>query len=179
MVRMDRIVRAYTLAIFGQASSRFSRARRWLLPLAVLVVVAAGCFPGGGPTIDNFRCPVDGSSYTDSYGPRPDGSFHYGIDMFAPIGRTVWAVKKGDVRYALEDAGGLVAYLYTSDGNVYYYAHMSETIGADRPVGQGDAIGRVGQTGNATAPHLHFEIRLGGVNGEQVDGYTTLRNAGC
>lgn len=145
----------------------------------MLAVLAAGCFPPGGPVIQNFRCPVDGSTYTDNYGPRSDGTFHYGIDMFAPTGTPEWAVKSGSVHYSLESAGGLVAYLSADDGNVYYYAHMSDTIGADRQVGQGDAIGRIGMTGNATAPQLHFEIRLGGVNGDQPDPYNTLRNAGC
>src|SRR5829696_4088853 len=70
----------------------------------------------------------------------------------------------GNVRYALERAGGLVAYLVADDGNAYYYAHMSNTNGGNRRVGQGEHIGYVGQTGNATGPHLHFEIRLGGVN---------------
>jgi murein DD-endopeptidase MepM/ murein hydrolase activator NlpD len=51
--------------------------------------------------------------------------------------------------------------------------------GGDRAVGQGEAIGQVGQTGNATGPHLHFEIRLGGINGQRIDPYPTLRNAGC
>jgi murein DD-endopeptidase MepM/ murein hydrolase activator NlpD len=160
------------------------RVRRWLLvPLALLAVAAAGCFPSsppnGGPIIENFRCPIDGATYTDNYGPRPDGSFHYGIDMFAPTGTTEWAVKNGNVQYASESLGGLVAYLYADDGNVYYYAHMSQTVGGDRPVAQGGAIGLEGQTGDATAPHLHFEIRLGGVNGDRPDPYSTLRNAGC
>jgi murein DD-endopeptidase MepM/ murein hydrolase activator NlpD len=57
---------------------------------------------------------------------------------------------------------------------------MSEILGdGDRRVGQGEPIGRVGQTGNATGPHLHFDIRLGGVNGQHTDPYPTLRNAGC
>ena len=121
---------------------------------------------------------MDGSTYTNDYGPRGTG-FHYGIDMFAPTGTPIWAVKSGELRYGLESAGGLVAYLFADDGNVYYYAHMSEPIGADRRVEQGDPIGRVGQTGNATAPHLHFEIRIGGVNGQRINPYATLRNAGC
>jgi murein DD-endopeptidase MepM/ murein hydrolase activator NlpD len=147
--------------------------------LAALVLIAATCSPGGGPVVSNIRCPVDGSSYTDDYGPR-DGGFHYGIDMHAPTGTPIWAVKSGSVHYTLESAGGLVAYLSAVDGNAYYYAHMSEIIGdGDRGVGQGEPIGRVGQTGNATGPHLHFEIRLGGVNGQRVDPYPTLRNAGC
>lgn len=117
--------------------------------------------------------------YTDDYGPRADGSFHYGIDMHAPEGTPLWAVKSGTVNYTLESAGGLVAYLYADDGNVYYYAHMSQTVGDNRPVGQGEEMGLVGSTGNATGPHLHFEIRLGGVNGNHTDPYPTLRQAGC
>lgn len=149
-----------------------------MLSVALLTVLAATCSPNGGTVIPNFRCPVDGSTYRDDFGPRGTG-FHHGIDMRAPIGTSIWAVKDGSVHYTLESAGGLVAYLSAVDGNVYYYAHMSETIGGDRGVGQGEPIGRVGQTGNATGPHLHFEIRLGGVNGRRIDPYPTLRNAGC
>ena len=177
MVRISRMVRAYASCI-PRANSSF---RAWFLalPLAALVLIAATCSPGGGPIISNFRCPVDGSTYTNDYGPRGSG-FHFGIDMHAPTGTPTWAVKSGSVHYTLESAGGLVAYLSAVGGNVYYYAHMSEIIGGgDRAVGQGEQIGRVGQTGNATAPHLHFEIRLGGINGERTNPYPTLRNAGC
>ena len=177
MVRISRIVRAYPSRI---PRTHFSlRAWQWLAPVVAVMLIAAACAPNGGTVISNFRCPVDGSTYTDDYGPRGTG-FHYGIDMHAPLGTPIWAVKSGSVHYALESAGGLVAYLSAVDGNVYYYAHMSEILGGgDRGVGQGEAIGRVGQTGNATGPHLHFEIRLGGVNGQRVDPYPTLRNAGC
>jgi murein DD-endopeptidase MepM/ murein hydrolase activator NlpD len=178
MVRTRRIVRVYAVEIPREISSSF-RARRWLLPLAVLAVTAAGCYASNAPVIQNFRCPVDGSHYFDDYGPRDDGSFHYGIDMLAPTGTPTWAVKDGTLRYNFEDLGGLVAYLYAKDGNVYYYAHMSEQIGGDRPVVQGDPIGRVGQTGNATAPHLYFDMRIGDVNGNRPDPYPTLQNAGC
>jgi murein DD-endopeptidase MepM/ murein hydrolase activator NlpD len=139
--------------------------RAWLTllaPVALLAVIAATCSPNGGTVIPNIRCPVDGSRYTDSFGPRGSG-FHYGIDMVVAEGTPIWAVKAGSVHYTLESAGGLVAYLSAVDGNAYYYAHMSAILGGgDRGVGQGEAIGRVGQTGNATGPHLHFEIRLNG-----------------
>src|SRR5262249_16312887 len=124
--------------------------------------------------------PVDGSKYTDDYGPRPDGTFHYGIDMLAPNGTMLWAVKPGNVTYATETAGGLVAYLFADDRNVYYYAHMSGIVAAGyRRVAQGDPIGLVGVSGNATTPHLHFEMRLGSVLNRGTDPYETLKNAGC
>ena len=43
----------------------------------------------------------------------------------------------------------------------------------------GEIIGLVGSTGNSTAPHLHFEIRIGGANGQRIDPYPTLQAAGC
>jgi len=131
--------------------------------------------PGGGA----FQCPLSGSAYSDSYGPR-GGGFHYGIDMIAPAGVPEVAVKAGTVSYmAMDGAGGNEAYLAANDGNVYYYAHMSQFVGGARSVAQGEVIGLVGSTGTSTTPHLHFEIRIGGANGERVDPYATLRAAGC
>jgi len=90
------------------------------------------------------------------------------------------AVKAGTVSYVpMGGAGGNEAYLAADDGNVYYYAHMSQFVGAARSVAQGEVIGLVGSTGSSTAPHLHFEIRIGGANGQRIDPYPTLRGAGC
>jgi murein DD-endopeptidase MepM/ murein hydrolase activator NlpD len=131
--------------------------------------------PNGGA----FQCPVFGASYTDSYGPRGSG-FHYGIDMFVPIGTQLFAVMAGTVRYVPnEGAGGNTVYLSAVDGNVYFYAHLSSFVGGPRSVAQGEVIGLSGMTGDATAPHLHFEIRIGGANGQRIDPYPTLRAAGC
>jgi murein DD-endopeptidase MepM/ murein hydrolase activator NlpD len=129
--------------------------------------------PGGG----SFMCPVFGSVYTDDYG-GPSG--HPGIDMFAPTGTRTFAVKAGHVRYvANEGAGGNTAYVQANDGNTYFYAHLSQFVGGERSVSQGEVIGLVGATGNATGPHLHFEIRIGGDNGSRIDPYPTLKAAGC
>jgi murein DD-endopeptidase MepM/ murein hydrolase activator NlpD len=131
--------------------------------------------PGGG----SFQCPVSGSAYSDNYGPRGSG-FHYGMDMFAATGVPLVAAKSGTVSYmAMNGAGGNEAYLAANDGNVYYYAHMSQFVGGSRTVSQGEVIGLVGSTGNSTAPHLHFEIRVGGANGARVNPYPTLSGAGC
>jgi murein DD-endopeptidase MepM/ murein hydrolase activator NlpD len=131
--------------------------------------------PGGG----SFQCPVSGAAYSDNYGPRGSG-FHYGIDMFAPTGTPLVAVKSGSVSHMpMNGAGGNEAYLSANDGNVYFYAHLSQYVGGPRSVAQGEVIGLVGSTGDAAAPHLHFEIRVGGANGSRIDPYPTLRSAGC
>jgi murein DD-endopeptidase MepM/ murein hydrolase activator NlpD len=130
-----------------------------------------------GPVVNGFACPVRGAAYTDDYG-GPRG--HPGIDMFVPIGTPVIAVKAGSVSYVPnEGAGGNAIYLNASDGNTYYYAHQSSFAGGNRTVSQGEILGYSGMSGNATAPHVHFEIRIGGPNGGRIDPYPTLRSAGC
>jgi murein DD-endopeptidase MepM/ murein hydrolase activator NlpD len=150
-------------------------------------VASAGSGGGGGgggagqilnaPVVNGFRCPVSGAAYSDDFGgPRQHG----GIDMFVPTGTPVVAVKSGSVSYMpFEGAGGNTAYLNASDGNTYFYAHLSSFAGGARSVSQGEVIGYSGMTGNASAPHLHFEIRVGGPNGGKINPYPTLRGAGC
>ncbi len=129
------------------------------------------------PVPGAFQCPVQGAAYSDDYG-GPNG--HPGIDMMAPTGTPAVAVKAGTVSFAPnEGAGGNAAYLDADDGNTYYYAHFSQYVGQPRPVAKGEVIGLTGMTGNASAPHLHFEIRLGGPNGNRTDPYPTLKSAGC
>jgi murein DD-endopeptidase MepM/ murein hydrolase activator NlpD len=145
-------------------------------PVPSNTTISAGTIvanPGSGP----FMCPVIGASYTDDYG-GPRG--HPGIDMMVPTGTQALAVKAGSVRYVPnEGAGGNTAYLDANDGNTYFYAHFSAFVGGARTVAQGEVIGLTGMTGNATAPHLHFEIRIGGDNGSRIDPYPTLKAAGC
>jgi len=129
------------------------------------------------PVPGPFSCPVLGASYSDDYG-GPSG--HPGIDMLVPIGTKAMAVKAGTVTFAPnEGAGGNAAYLDADDGNTYYYAHFSGYVGGPRTVAKGEVIGLTGMTGNASGPHLHFEIRLGGPNGNRTDPYPTLKAAGC
>ena len=171
-----------------------------LFILGALAIVAVACAPKVAPApaptlsppvpspaaptssaqvVAGLVCPVTGAVYSDSYGPRGTG-FHWGIDMFKPEGTPVVAVTAGTVRFvANEGAGGNVAYLTGGDTNVYQYAHLFDFVGVDRFVAQGTVLGHVGHTGNATANHLHFEIRIGNINGARVDPYPTLRATGC
>ncbi len=129
------------------------------------------------PETGPFQCPVQGAAYSDDYG-GPAG--HPGIDMFVPTGTVAVAVKAGTVRFVPnEGAGGNAAYLAGADGNTYFYAHFSQFIGEGRTVAQGEVIGLTGMTGNASAPHLHFEERIGGDSGSTADPYPALTAAAC
>ena len=82
----------------------------------------------------------------------------------APQGTRVLAVADGRiVKFFNSDRGGITIYQFDqSERFVYYYAHLSARAAGlmeGDHVRQGDVIGYVGMTGNATVPHLHFEIQ--------------------
>jgi murein DD-endopeptidase MepM/ murein hydrolase activator NlpD len=98
----------------------------------------------------------------DPYGPRGN-RFHAGIDLIAPRGTPVQAAAPGRVTFSGFAAGGwgkLVVVTH-SDGVRTFYAQLS-AIGVRRgqPVNTGQRLGLVGATGDATGPHLHFEVRV-------------------
>jgi murein DD-endopeptidase MepM/ murein hydrolase activator NlpD len=135
--------------------------------------------PGDARVISGIACPVTGATYKNDYGPRGTG-FHAGIDMLVPMGTPVRAVIAGRVHNQANDGiGGNTAYLTGDDGNVYMTVHLDDFVGNDRRVARDAVIGHAGMTGNATAPHVHFEIRLGGPNGTRINPYPTLKAAGC
>ena len=113
-----------------------------------------------------LRCPVPGASFMNDWGfPRDGGSrFHQGTDMFAPKGTTVRAPASGTVVYGSNHLGGRTFNLTTSDGWVFYGAHLSATIGSDRNVTKGEAIAKVGNSGDASggATHLHVGLKRAG-----------------
>jgi murein DD-endopeptidase MepM/ murein hydrolase activator NlpD len=119
-----------------------------------------------------FAAPIGAVAGSPS-GPRGD-EFHAGIDYPANRGTPVAAAGRGCVSSAGYDSGGygrLVVVQHRA-GMTSWYGHLSR-IGV-RPgecVVAGSRIGRVGATGDATGPHLHFELR---VRGAAVDPRTGL-----
>lgn len=109
----------------------------------------------------------------DGYGPRGD-RFHSGIDILASSGTAVRAAGGGRVTFAAFNAGGYGNLIVIAHGSgvTSWYAHLSR-IGVRKreSVSAGELIGRVGATGDATGPHLHFEVRL---RGATVDPRTAL-----
>ncbi len=87
---------------------------------------------------------------------------HRAIDIGAPVGTPVYASDGGTVIYAGWSAIGYGNLLVLDHGNGFqtYYAHLSSFwVGHGQFVGQGVPIAAVGNTGNSSGPHLHFEIR--------------------
>jgi hypothetical protein len=109
----------------------------------------------------------------DGFGPRGD-RFHAGLDLIAPTGTAVSAAAPGRVTFASQLPGGWgnLVILAHADGVRTMYAHLSAIdVRVGERVGIGSTVGAVGATGNATGPHLHFEVR---VRGAAVDPRTAL-----
>lgn len=89
---------------------------------------------------------------------HPD--FHNGVDVAANEGTPIRAMKRGTVVQAGEMTGyGLAVVLQHGRDLRTVYGHMSRiAVKQGDTVGGGTVIGNVGHTGNATGPHLHFEI---------------------
>jgi murein DD-endopeptidase MepM/ murein hydrolase activator NlpD len=120
----------------------------------VALVATAGC---GIP-----RWPVD-ARVTSDFGLRMRGlspDLHRGVDLDVPSGTPVQAMAEGRVRFAGVMSGfGNVVWLDHGGGVLSVYAHLSAIqVREGARVGGRTVIGLSGATGNATTPHLHFEI---------------------
>jgi murein DD-endopeptidase MepM/ murein hydrolase activator NlpD len=105
-----------------------------------------------------------------SYGGRLDpfsgeGAFHKGVDLAAPKGTPVHVTADGVVQKAAWEGGyGKLIVIDHGNGVETYYAHLSSfMVVPGLEVRRGEVIALSGGTGHATGPHLHYEVRLGGV----------------
>jgi murein DD-endopeptidase MepM/ murein hydrolase activator NlpD len=114
--------------------------------------------------------PVDGARFTSGYGGRW-GTFHYGIDLAAPMRTPEYAAMDGVVVRAGSASGfGLAVYLLHENGDVTVYGHMDKIlVEPGQYVEAGETIALLGNRGQSTGPHLHFEVHQGGMNGKRID----------
>ena len=129
-------------------------------PMPVQPVVTPVSRPDVQPS-DEFVWPVKGV-ITQGY-----WDLHRAIDIDGREGQLVYASAAGTVTYASWDLSGYGYLVMIDHGNGYvtYYAHLfGFYVDVGDVVEQGLPIGALGNTGNSTGPHLHFEIRKKGVH---------------
>ena len=154
----------------GLSGSTLTAGQLLVIPVAQVPAIptpkppAGGGGGGGGSTAwtgGKLRWPVPASrSITQYYSSR-----HAAIDIGAPKGTPVVAAVRGTVIYAgwktsgAGNGGGIEVWV-SSGGKLYTtYNHLSaEFVRVGQVVSAGQRIGNVGMTGNATGPHLHFEV---------------------
>lgn len=103
--------------------------------------------------------PVSGRTINENRGFRLG---HSGIDINSPLGDPAFAAQSGTVVWAGWSTWGFGNLVVIAHGGTWhtYYAHLSEVyVSCGQSVGAGTTIGATGQTGAATWPHLHFEVR--------------------
>ena len=136
--------------------------------------------------VPGFLFPVEGPTrFVDSFGDaRLSGTaeqhWHEGCDVMAASGTPLIAVEDGVLtKYGGGDPLGGKSFVLTgASGYWYYYAHLSRFVPSLKPgdiVTAGEVVGYVGATGDAVAPHLHFEIH--DPDGQVLDSYGLLEAA--
>lgn len=99
---------------------------------------------------------------------RKSMAMHAGVDFKADMANAVYATAAGKVRRAgMEGAYGNMVEILHDNGVSTRYAHLSAVnVAVGDRVNRGDLIGKLGNTGRSTGPHLHYETR---VNGRAID----------
>ncbi|MEV4762808.1 M23 family metallopeptidase [Micromonospora chokoriensis] len=122
--------------------------------------------------------PMPGAAVTSCYGQRW-GTLHAGIDLALPSGTPIHAAAAGTVTQAGDASDGYGNSVFIDHGNGYltHYAHQSRiAVTVGQKVKAGQVIGYEGATGDATGPHLHFEVHQGMWN--QIDPAPFMRAHG-
>jgi len=141
-----------------------------LLVAGERALLAAGVDPDQAARLAYGAFPVAGPAHwaDDWYAPRWTGTtfrFHLGLDIIADYGTPLRAPADGIIGIQNDPLGGLAVKVILPDNTFFYLAHLSATAPGLTPgqlIKQGDLIGFVGQSGDATGPHCHFGIYQAG-----------------
>jgi murein DD-endopeptidase MepM/ murein hydrolase activator NlpD len=136
----------------------------------------------GQSNASGYVHPVPGN-HTTAYrasGANWSSGSHTGIDFPVATGTSVKAITSGTVVTAgWGGAYGNQVVIKHADGHYSQYGHMSSlSVSAGQTVTAGRQVGLSGATGNATGPHLHFEIRTGPAYGSDIDPVAYLASHG-
>ncbi|NEC69409.1 LysM peptidoglycan-binding domain-containing M23 family metallopeptidase [Streptomyces sp. SID9727] len=138
--------------------------------------------PAAQDNASGYVHPVPGN-HTTAYrasGANWSSGSHTGIDFPVSTGTSVKAITSGTVVTAgWGGAYGNQVVIKHADGRYSQYGHMSSlSVSAGQTVTAGQQVGLSGSTGNATGPHLHFEVRTGPEYGSDVDPIAYLASHG-
>jgi murein DD-endopeptidase MepM/ murein hydrolase activator NlpD len=149
---------------------------------------AAAASASGSQDDDTSAAASGGSGYVKPTSGRTSSCFgnrwgvlHAGVDIAAPIGTPIYAATAGVVQRTGPATGfGTALYIRGDDGAITVYGHVNaEYVEKGERVTAGELIAEVGNRGQSTGPHLHFEVHPGGVMyGGQVDPVPWLRARG-
>ncbi|MGW4117154.1 M23 family metallopeptidase [Nocardia sp. NPDC004711] len=166
-LREQAVVSAAAAATLERAKAEAAAAvagqpQPWMTPSPDSSLPPGFVIPGAG----GFALPAKGV-FTSGFGARW-GTFHAGIDIAAPLGSPIYAVAAGTVIDAGPAQGfGLWVRIRHDDGTISVYGHMYDfSVSVGERVPAGLQIARIGNRGDSTGPHLHFEIII---NGQHVD----------
>ena len=151
-IKNDTVTLGQTLHILGTK------------PNTATTRVAPASSGGASVSAERVLWPLAGV-ITTRYSYCGKGCGHAGLDIGAPSGTLVYAAVSGTVTSSGWNVFGYGNLLIVrgARGRDYYYAHNSSLlVRVGQTVRQGQPIARVGNTGNSTGPHLHFEVRGGG-----------------
>lgn len=145
---------------------------RFLCCAALMAFIAACRTVPQAPLVVPSIWPVSAPErqITSGFGYRQDPTtgkqrFHAGVDIAAPRKSPVVATAPGIVRYTGRDRGGYGKLVIIDHAGGYetLYGHLARiTARRGKRVKRGETIGTLGETGRATGPHLHYEVRLNG-----------------
>ncbi len=176
---VDKAIRDHRVVAYGPLSAAtLQNAGRTLVAIRFAPAgAAAGYYDADGKSLKRFflRSPLkfdpsisSGFSQSRQHPVLNIRRAHLGVDYRAPSGAPVVAVSPGTVTMAAwTSGGGRTVKIRHASGYETAYLHLSSFgpgIRTGAHVGQGQLVGRVGATGLATGPHLHYELKKNGAH---------------